>query len=124
MNKGAIVSIIVALTAFCGMVFAFLNSASPYVTVAEAQVAQGDDLHVAGDLLKESLETDLTHRQVKFKIKDEKGDILDVVYNGSPPANMGNATKVVAIGGMKEGKFVSDRMLIKCPSRYEEKSQK
>jgi len=35
------------------------------------------------------------------------------------PQNMGEATKVVAIGGMKDGKFVSDQLLVKCPSKYE-----
>lgn len=119
MKRGAVVSSVIALIAILGMGFAFLANASPYVSVAEAREQPGTQVHVAGDLLKETMKTDLTKRQIRFSIRDEKGDVLPVVYSGPPPANMGSATKVVAIGTLKDGSFQCDRMLIKCPSKYE-----
>lgn len=118
-NKGAIISGLVAIVAIIGLMTVFVTSASPYVTVAQARQAEGDNLHLAGDLVKGSIVNDLRTRQLRFELKDEKGDVMPVVYTGPPPSNMGEATKVVAIGGYKEGALHSDQLLIKCPSKYE-----
>ncbi len=119
-GTGAVVTIVLCLLAISGIVYAFLQNASPYVTVAQAKATSGDNLHLAGDILKETLKTDLSKGQISFDIRDQEGDLVKVVYYGPPPANMGEATKVVAIGGMKEdGAFHSKKMLIKCPSKYE-----
>ena len=123
MKRGVVVSIVVALLAVGGMVYAFLTNASPYVTVAEAKQAGPVSVHVAGDLIKDTLKTDLANRKITFDMKDEKGEVMSVVYSGPPPANMGDATQVVAIGQMKDGVFHSDRMLIKCPSKNEGKQK-
>jgi len=32
---------------------------------------------------------------------------------------LSSATKVVAVGGMKDGAFHATKLLIKCPSKYE-----
>jgi cytochrome c-type biogenesis protein CcmE len=32
---------------------------------------------------------------------------------------MGQASKVVAVGTMREGEFHSRKLLLKCPSKYE-----
>lgn len=122
--KGLVITVIVALVAVSAIVVAFLQNASPYVTVAQAQQIQGDNLHLAGDILKETMKSDMTKGLITFDIRDEKGDVCTVVYKGMPPANMGEATKVVAIGGMKDGKFHSEKMLVKCPSKYEAEAKK
>ncbi|MBZ0213440.1 MAG: cytochrome c maturation protein CcmE, partial [Nitrospirae bacterium] len=96
-GTGAIVTIVLCLLAISGIVFAFLQNASPYVTVAQAKATSGDNLHLAGDILKETLKTDLAKGQISFDIRDQDGDLVKVVYYGPPPANMGEATKVVAI---------------------------
>lgn len=119
MKRGTVVSIAIAVLAVLGMGFAFMANASPYVSVAEAKGRGTEQVHVAGDILKETMRTDLVRREVRFDIRDEKGDVMNVVYAGPPPANLGSATKVVAIGSMKDGAFHSDKMLVKCPSKYE-----
>lgn len=101
------------------MVIAFLSNASPYVTVAEARSSTGDDLHLAGDLDKKSLESDVRAGEVRFTLKDEKGESIPVIYKGTPIANMGEATKVVAIGKCDGDVFRAHRLLVKCPSKYE-----
>ncbi len=98
---------------------AFLANASPYVTVAEAKQLQGDNLHLAGDILKETLKVDGAAQTVRFQLKDEKGDLVEVLYKGPQPANMGEATKVVVVGGVQDGVFHAHKMLVKCPSKYE-----
>jgi cytochrome c-type biogenesis protein CcmE len=119
MKSGVIVTTIVAVAAIGGMLAAFLVNSSPYVTVAQARTTSGDRLHLAGDLLKETLQTDVANQTVRFQLRDEAGETVAVRYLGPPPANMGSATKVVAIGKLEGNEFVSEKMLLKCPSKYE-----
>ncbi|KXK10396.1 MAG: cytochrome c maturation protein CcmE [Fimbriimonadaceae bacterium] len=116
---GLIVSVIVGALAITGMVTAFLMNASPYVTIAEAGTKSGKNLHVVGKIDKASLVSDMKVRQVRFTLLDEEANSMSVVFHGPPPANMGEASQVVVIGEMKEGAFHAERMLIKCPSKYQ-----
>lgn len=118
-NTGAIVSGIVALLALAGLTMAFLNSASPYVTYAEAKTIQGDSLHLAGDLVKGSIKGDLSQTKVRFMLKDTDGEAVNVVYEGAPPSNLSEATRVVAIGKLSGQEFIAHKLLVKCPSKYE-----
>ncbi|MBX3120220.1 MAG: cytochrome c maturation protein CcmE [Fimbriimonadaceae bacterium] len=117
MNKGAIVSIILGTLAMGGMVFAFLSQASPYVTIAEARSTQGDSLHVPGDIVKETFQQNVKDQTATFDIIDEKGDRVTVISQ-EVPANMGSATKVVAIGKMSGEVFHARKLLVKCPTKY------
>ncbi|HWA81994.1 MAG TPA: cytochrome c maturation protein CcmE [Fimbriimonadaceae bacterium] len=115
---GAALTAVVCLMALGGVVYAFMANSSPYVTVAQAKSSTADNLHVAGDIIKDTVHQDLANRTLTFDIKDETGTVK-VIYTGTPPQNMGEANKVVAEGGMKDGVFVSDKLLVKCPSKYE-----
>lgn len=119
--KGPVVTAIVAGLAMVGVVGAFMSNASPYVTVAQAKTQQGDSLHLAGVLVKDSCTTDLTTGHTKFTLKDADGATIQVEHVGSRPPTLMQADKVVAIGAMKGGHFVSHDLLVKCPSKYEEK---
>jgi cytochrome c-type biogenesis protein CcmE len=121
MKKGPVITAVVALIAMAGVVIAFMSNASPYVTIAQAKSAPGDRLHLAGDIVKSSVKNDLVHHALSFQVKDQNGDVVTVMHRGEPPQNMSEATKVVAIGKMEGDNFVSDQLLVKCPSRYEEK---
>jgi cytochrome c-type biogenesis protein CcmE len=119
MKSGPIVTAIVATLAMAGVVTAFMTNASPYVTIAQAKNSHSNRLHLAGDLDKKSVHADPVNRTLTFRLKDENGETVTVLHKGDPPANMGEATKVVAIGKMEGDKFVSDDLLVKCPSKYE-----
>ena len=101
-----------------GVIYAFMTNSSPYVTVAQARSGTAERMHMAGDIVKETVHQDLANHTLIFDVKDTTGQVT-VVYSGTPPQNMGEANKVVAIGAMKGGKFVSDSLLVKCPSKYE-----
>ncbi len=120
MNKrGTLIALILTLVGLSAMVVAFLGNSSPYVTVAEAKALAGDNLHLAGDIIAGTMFNDAQTAEVRFDIRDARGEVMRIVYSGTAPANMGEATKVVAIGGMEKGRFVANRLLIKCPSKYE-----
>jgi len=119
MFRGPAVTACIAAFAFGAVVWAFSRNASPYVTIAEAKTTPGDHLHLAGDILKETVHMDMLHRTLDFDLKDSTGAVVHVVHEGEPPANMAEANKVVAVGGMEDGNFVSHQLLVKCPSKYE-----
>jgi cytochrome c-type biogenesis protein CcmE len=118
MKTGAVVTAIVAVCALCGVVAAFSTNSSPYVTVAEARHSSGDRLHVEGDIDKSTVHMDALNHKLTFDITDKTGT-LHIVHVGELPANMSEANKVVAIGGMNGANFVSQELLIKCPSKYQ-----
>lgn len=122
MKRGVLISAVCVLVAMSGMVFAFLRGASPYVTVSQAKTSAGTSNHVPGVLDKATFQADLKAGKVRFTIKDEAGDRLDVVYSGPPPANLSEVSQVVVVGGMEGEKFLAHKMQIKCPTRYEGKS--
>ena len=116
---GAVITGIVATLAMVGVLAAFMGNASPYVTVAQAKQLHNDGLHLAGDLVKDSIQTDPSSGHISFRLKDQAGDVANVVYTGSTPGNLSEATKVVAVGGMDHDVFQAHQLLIKCPSKYE-----
>lgn len=118
MKPGALLAVILAVCGVVAIVSSLLINSSPYVTVAQAQ-EMGSSVHLAGDLDRSSMTHIASKTRVTFDLIDEQGDRITVLYKGNPPANMGTATKVVAVGKVEDGVFHADRLLLKCPSKYE-----
>lgn len=108
----------ISVAALCGVCFAFLSNASPYVTIEQAKASKQDNLHVGGDLVRSSVDIQTLQRRCVFVMKDPSGDSLTVV-SSDIPSNMGEATKVVAVGKMNGDHFAAHKLLLKCPSKYE-----
>ena len=121
MKIGMIAAIALTLIGLCAVMFAFVQGASPYVTVAQAKTMDGDNLHLSGDIDTRSLNS--TGRIITFNITDEMGDKATIIYDGPPPANMGDATKVVAVGRMNGENFEAHKLILKCPSKYESEAE-
>lgn len=117
MKPGIVVSAALATVGVIGLGMVFVNNASPYVTVSEAQDGRSD-VHVVGEIVPNTLQEKALTREVRFKLKDKTGE-MQVVYNGPPQSNLSSAKQVVVIGSLKDGQFDSDKMLVKCPSKYE-----
>jgi cytochrome c-type biogenesis protein CcmE len=123
-RTGAVISAVLATLSIAGVFGAFILNASPYGTFDDARETKSSSMHIAGSLLKETIEQDMAQGQITFKLRDTKGEVGRVVYHGPKPANMGEADTIVAIGGYREGAFHSEKLLIKCPSKSEgEKKQ-
>ncbi len=119
MKPGAIFAYVLSAVGLTAVVTAFLTNASPYVTVAQAATMSADNLHLAGDIVPGTVQVSPHSKRVTFTLKDAEGRTMPVLYRGAPPANMGSATKVVAVGGVKDGVFACEKLLLKCPSKYE-----
>lgn len=112
-------TVFIVAAAIVGVSVAFIANASPYVTVSEARKTRATNVHLKGALEKNSIQTDLVAKTIRFKIKDAAGELMTVVYSGPPPQDINQATEIVAIGSMRGSEFHSEKLLIKCPSKYE-----
>ena len=59
-----------------------------------------------------------------FNLKDDKGEVMPVVYHGVIPGNFDQATMVVAIGRYQDGRFQAEELLVKCPSKYQAEAER
>jgi len=124
MTKGPLVTAVIAGVAMVAVIGAFATNASPYVTIREARQRQGDRLHLAGDLIKSSISNNVFKHELRFDIKDGNGDQIQVVYTGDVPSNLGDAERIVAVGGIQGDHFQSKELIVKCPSKYEGEDSK
>lgn len=119
MKPGSPFGIALGVAVLAGAAFLMLSNASPYVTAAQAKTMRGENLHMQGDLVKGTVKVDMVNQVTRFQMRDETGEPVSVVHHGLPPSNMGDATKIVVVGGMKGEAFESNKLITKCPSKYE-----
>ena len=88
------------------------------VSIAEAQQAQGT-VQVYGYLYSAGA-YDEQHNWT-FEIQDESGATMKVVH-ATKPGNFEDAIGVSAVGhyNAEKGVFEADRLMVKCPSKYQE----
>jgi cytochrome c-type biogenesis protein CcmE len=90
-------SLLVLLSIAFG-VTAFKQSLTPYISFAEAR-RSGTSVQVNGVLADPTrVRYDAGRSELVFALKDDKNEVMDVVYKGVKPVNFEMATNVVAIG--------------------------
>jgi cytochrome c-type biogenesis protein CcmE len=97
---------------------AFRSNLTPYVSFQQARTS-GESVQVAGKLVRGSDLFDDVGLRLLFTIADERGETLRVAYKGLKPGNFEDATQVVAIGRVKGGVLEAEKLLVKCPSKYQ-----
>ncbi|MBL7876722.1 MAG: cytochrome c maturation protein CcmE, partial [Cyclobacteriaceae bacterium] len=55
-----------------------------------------------------------------FILIDEEQKEQKVYYNEPMPPDFARSEKVVVIGGYQNNAFVANKILLKCPSKYQE----
>ena len=100
-------------------VTAFKKSLTPYISFAEAR-RTNSSVQVNGVLADpRAVHYDPAKSELEFALKDDKNEVMEVVYKGVKPVNFEQATSVVAIGSYQNGRFAADQLLVKCPSKYQ-----
>jgi cytochrome c-type biogenesis protein CcmE len=102
----------------------FVGTVTPYTTDF-TQAMSGKEFQVNGIIDKETMKTVESDGKIKrhFTITDSKGGILPIVYNGLLPQNFAHADTAVATGKWNGKEFEATQVLVKCPSKYEEKNE-
>ena len=118
MKKGYWIAAALTL-AFMGFgLTAFQKTLTPYLTFDEARKARGV-VQVMGGLDKLSDRYDTSTQELSFDLLDDKGRRMPVVYRGIRPGNFRDAISIVAIGRLQEGRIDAEKLLVKCPSKYQ-----
>ena len=110
------IGIIAAFIIFSVMMFR--DSLTPYVTFAQAKNTSGN-VQVRGVLASEKISLIDNGKMVQFALRDEVGETVTVLYRGTKPDGMEQATSIVAIGRYQNNQFVAEKLLVKCPSKYQ-----
>jgi len=97
---------------------AFQKTLTPYLSFEEARKARGV-VQVMGALDKESDRYDNKSEELSFDLLDPNGHRMQVVYRGVRPGNFKDAISIVAIGRYSQGRIEAEKLLVKCPSKYQ-----
>jgi len=130
MIKGHIIGLGIIAVAIV-IIMTSIGDASSYESFSTAweMKQEGEDkpIHVVGKLKKDSTGevTGIEIREDKtsftFLLVDNEGNEQKVFLNEPVPADFKRTEQVVVIGSYREKEiFVADKILMKCPSKYQE----
>jgi cytochrome c-type biogenesis protein CcmE len=118
--------IVVAVVIGVLIATSFSGSTSEYLSVAEVKALgstnQVRDSRVAGEIVPNSVNYSTRDLHLTFAIQDGTGD-LAISYHGPQPDMLVDAVEAVVVGKYDPGSqvFEAEELLMKCPSKYEEK---
>ena len=117
--------IVVAVVIGVLIATSFSGSTSEYLSVAEVKALgpdQARNSRVAGAIVPDSVEWSTRDLHLTFAISDDTGN-LAISYHGPQPDMLVDAVEAVVVGKYDPGSqvFEAEELLMKCPSKYEEK---
>ncbi|MEO0895412.1 MAG: cytochrome c maturation protein CcmE [Bacteroidota bacterium] len=112
--------ILVALAIFVvGIGLAFSGNSSVYTTFDQAKKLD-KQVHIVGTWVnRDQSSYDVNQDLFQFYLQDTLNQVQRVKYYDPKPTNFETAEKVVVIGGYKNDSFVADKIIMKCPSKFE-----
>lgn len=118
MKKRHIIGIAIIAVVSIFSAINFKSSFTPYVTFAQAQ-RSSSSVQVRGILTGRPMVLTDGGKAIKFRLLDEQGQEEIIVYKGGKPDGLEQATSIVAIGKYQNNEFIAEKLLIKCPSKYQ-----
>lgn len=118
MKKYQLICLLIIVGFIAYSVFVFQSAVTPYVTFEQAKAAKSA-VQVKGTLVGAEIAPDGDGKFIKFMLRDDVGAEATVVYRGAKPEGLEQATGIVAIGKYSNGQFLADKLLVKCPSKYQ-----
>ena len=118
---GIVVAVVIGVLIFTS----FSGSTSEYLSVAEVKALgpeQTRDSRVAGEIVPNSVNWSTRDLHLTFAIEDGTGE-LAISYYGPQPDMLVDAVEAVVVGKYDPDSqvFEAEDLLMKCPSKYEEK---
>lgn len=112
--------ILVVLAVFIvGLGLNFSQSASIYTDFNHAKTVD-KEVHIVGKWVNRELSSyDPSRDLFQFYLQDSTSHTELVHYYEPKPTNFESAEKVVVIGSYKDQGFVADKIVMKCPSKFE-----
>ncbi len=115
-----------------GIIMTTASDASTYAdfATAETMMKQGENeaIHVVGKPKKDGsgnivgmkYEPAVDANRFEFVLVDNNNREQKVIYNDAKPQDFGKAEQIVIIGNMENDVFKCSKILLKCPSKYQE----
>lgn len=118
-------SYVIALVMILVSIGIFISASADVSTYAtfETAIASKSRVKIAGTLdKKKAMEYDPTvdADRFVFHMNDSDGVSNKVILLKPKPQDFERSEQIVLTGAMKEGAFVADEILMKCPSKYKE----
>jgi cytochrome c-type biogenesis protein CcmE len=120
--KMTIAIVVVVIAAIVGLSSLFTGGGMiSYVSFSEARAA-GGNVQVMGEISDSGALYDSETGTFIFHISNDTGDRMKVIYGGTKPGNFDQATSVVCIGEYRNDAFHAEKILVKCPSKYQDQA--
>jgi len=120
MKKSHIIGIITIAIAI-GAILTTLGNTSTYADFKEASDNPSSEYHVVGKWNSKKGTEYLPKKDANiftFYMTDNKGKEKKVVLHDSKPQDFEHAEQIVLIGKMHNDEFHASKILMKCPSKY------
>ena len=121
---------LVIIAVAVGIIILTAGDASTYVNFGQAQqmATEGSTtpIHVVGQLKKDEaghivgLENSIDKLSFSFILVDDNKKEQKVYYNEPMPPDFLRSEKVVVVGSYQGDQFIAKKILLKCPSKYQE----
>ena len=97
----------------------FASDASIYTDFASAEKS-GEEVHIVGSWINRDKGGYDAERDIfTFVMQDTLNRVETVIFHDPKPMNLEQAEKVVVIGAYEGEQFVANKIVTKCPSKYE-----
>ncbi len=114
-------SVVIVFVIF--IAFSFQSNISPYTSVSQViQQEEMRDAQVNGTIVQNSTKYYQNNNTRIFELTDEKSK-MKVKYTGTL-SNYQEGISAVVIGDYSAGMFHANKVLLKCPSKYESRGEK
>lgn len=123
---------IVVIAIAIAIIVTTAGDASSYVTFKQAsELAQDGDekmIHVVGKVRKDAqgrivdmlYNPQIDPNHFEFTLVDNEDRAQKVVYNSPKPQDFDRSEQIVVIGAMQSDHFQCNKILLKCPSKYQD----
>ncbi|KAB7732754.1 cytochrome c maturation protein CcmE [Rudanella paleaurantiibacter] len=123
---------IIVIAIAIGIIVSTAGDASVYTTFTKAEAmakeGNGDMVHVVGKLPKDGSGriTDMLYNpqidpnHFEFTLVDNENNARRVVYNSPKPQDFDRSEQIVVIGAVEGNHFQCNKILLKCPSKYQD----
>lgn len=120
MKKAHIIGIVIIALAI-GAIISTVSNAATYADFSKAEQLEGKEMQVVGTLNKEK---DIIYKpkenanEFSFFMLDNNGEERMVIFKGAKPQDFERSEQVVITGTSKGKQFYAEKILMKCPSKY------
>ena len=121
MKKSHILAIAIVAVAI-GILISASKDVTTYSNFAQA-TQNGEKVKLIGQLVKDrpvEYNPEKDPNYLAFYLKDEVGEVRQVVLHASKPQDFERSESIVLTGEMNGQNFEASDMLLKCPSKYKD----